>query len=133
MLIFSSLTKINIFLYRPAVFRLSTIQWAGGNSNALNSKNEAQSNRKKLPLPVLIMYTKDNCSLCDQAKTMLQKFEGDFQLKEVDITEPENKRWFDKYKYDIPVFHFNGEYLMRHKVHEELLKKTLRDFEKINK
>lgn len=58
MLIFSSLTKINIFLYRPAVFRLSTIQWAGGNSNALNSKNEAQSNRKKLPLPVLIMYTK---------------------------------------------------------------------------
>ena len=58
MLIFSSLAKINIFLYRPAVFRLSTIKWAGGNSSTLNSKNEAQSNHKRLRQPVLIMYTK---------------------------------------------------------------------------
>jgi hypothetical protein len=49
-------------------------------------------------------------------------------LKEVDITLPENKTWFDKYKYDIPVFHLEGEYLMRHKVHHGLLQKRIDEF-----
>ncbi len=49
-------------------------------------------------------------------------------LKEIDITLAENKTWFDKYKYDIPVFHLEGEYLMRHKVHCGLLQKKLDEF-----
>uniref|UniRef100_A0A8C0QQR8 Glutaredoxin-like protein n=1 Tax=Chelonoidis abingdonii TaxID=106734 RepID=A0A8C0QQR8_CHEAB len=39
-----------------------------------------------------------------------------FILQEVDITLPENAVWYDKYKYDIPVFHLNGQFLMKHRV-----------------
>uniref|UniRef100_A0A8B9QHV5 Glutaredoxin-like protein n=1 Tax=Apteryx owenii TaxID=8824 RepID=A0A8B9QHV5_APTOW len=39
-----------------------------------------------------------------------------FILQEVDITLPENSSWYDKYKYDIPVFHLNGNFLMKHRV-----------------
>ncbi|NXY91704.1 YD286 protein, partial [Alcedo cyanopectus] len=39
-----------------------------------------------------------------------------FLLQEVDITLPENSAWYVKYKYDIPVFHLNGEFLMKHHV-----------------
>ena len=58
-------------------------------------------------------------------------FSFKFTLKEVDITLAENKTWFDKYKYDIPVFHLEGHYLMRHKVHHGLLQKKLDEFYKI--
>ncbi|XP_014374045.1 glutaredoxin-like protein C5orf63 homolog isoform X2 [Alligator sinensis] len=37
-------------------------------------------------------------------------------LQEVDITLPDNAAWYDKYKYDIPVFHLNGQFLMKHRV-----------------
>ena len=45
-----------------------------------------------------------------------------FFLEKVDITLKENKKWYKEYRFDIPVFHFNGAYLMKHRVdHEKLL------------
>jgi len=29
---------------------------------------------------------------------------------QVDITDPGNEKWWDKYKYDIPVLHVQGRY-----------------------
>ncbi|CAB3978444.1 Hypothetical predicted protein [Paramuricea clavata] len=74
------------------------------------------------------MFTKENCSLCEEAKETLKPYQHLFTLKEVDITLAENKTWFDKYKYDIPVFHLEGHYLMRHRVHHGLLHKKLDEF-----
>ena len=48
-----------------------------------------------------------------------------FTLKEVYIDAPGNEDWWERYKYDIPVFHINGEYLMKHRVNERLLLKRL--------
>lgn len=48
---------------------------------------------------------------------------------EVDITVPENIDWWEKYKYDIPVFHLNGKFLMKHKVNFKLLNDKLKSFE----
>ncbi|XP_072166667.1 glutaredoxin-like protein C5orf63 homolog [Diadema setosum] len=76
-------------------------------------------------LPVLTLYTKDPCSLCDDAKGVLQKFSDKLILEEVDITASGNEEWKRLYQYDIPVFHYNGKYLMRHRVDEELLMKRL--------
>ncbi|KFQ18597.1 Glutaredoxin-like C5orf63, partial [Merops nubicus] len=66
--------------------------------------------------PVLTLFTKKPCPLCDEAKEVLEPFKRRFILQEVDITLPENSVWYDKYKYDIPVFHLNGKFLMKHRV-----------------
>ena len=34
----------------------------------------------------------------------------------VDITAPGNERWFERYKYDIPVLHLNGRFLAKHRL-----------------
>ncbi|KAK1345011.1 hypothetical protein QTO34_013715 [Cnephaeus nilssonii] len=61
-------------------------------------------------LPVLTLFTK-------------------FILQEVDITLPENSDWYERYKFDIPVFHLNGEFLMMHRVNISKLEKQLRKLE----
>uniref|UniRef100_A0A8C5UNS4 Glutaredoxin-like protein n=1 Tax=Malurus cyaneus samueli TaxID=2593467 RepID=A0A8C5UNS4_9PASS len=66
--------------------------------------------------PVLTLFTKKPCPLCDEAKEVLEPYKRRFILQEVDITLPENSIWYDKYKYDIPVFHLNGKFLMKHRV-----------------
>ncbi|KAJ8287273.1 hypothetical protein GJAV_G00049650 [Gymnothorax javanicus] len=76
-------------------------------------------------LPVLTLFTKDPCPLCDEAKEVLEAYKHKFVLQEVDITRPENSVWYDRYKYDIPVFHLNGQFLMMHRVSLTLLEKRL--------
>ena len=43
-----------------------------------------------------------------------------YEEKYIDI--PENKEW---YRYHIPVIHLDGQFLMRHRVKERLLKEAL--------
>ena len=52
-----------------------------------------------------------------------------FVLQQVDITVPENSVWFDRYRWDIPVFHLNGQFVMKHRVDVVLLDKLLQDAE----
>jgi hypothetical protein len=84
----------------------------------------------------LTLYSKSgHCSLCEEAKQSIKKVQKQvsppdlnllteakvqFDLEEVDISKPENSE-FRKYQYDIPVLHFNGTFLMQHKVTEEVL------------
>ena len=48
----------------------------------------------------------------------------------MDITLEEDKEWYRRYRYDIPVFHLNGDYLMKHHVKEDLLLQKLNEWEK---
>lgn len=52
-----------------------------------------------------------------------------FQIRfeEVDITLPENKPWFKKYKYDIPVLHINGKFMLKHRFDHNVFLKMLSD------
>ncbi|XP_068033648.1 glutaredoxin-like protein C5orf63 homolog [Anomalospiza imberbis] len=79
--------------------------------------------------PVLTLFTKKPCPLCDEAKEVLEPFKRRFILQEVDITLPENSAWYDKYKYDIPVFHLNGKFLMKHRVDIQKFEDQLRKLE----
>ncbi|XP_012968219.1 glutaredoxin-like protein C5orf63 homolog isoform X2 [Mesocricetus auratus] len=72
-------------------------------------------------LPVLTLFTKDPCPLCDEAKEVLKPYKH----REVDITLPENSTWYERYKFDIPVFHLNGQFLMMHRVNTSKLEKQL--------
>ena len=49
-----------------------------------------------------------------------------YNFEEVDITAKGNSEWFGKYRYEIPVFHLNGEYLMKHKADVPLLLQRLK-------
>ncbi|SCU88398.1 LAFA_0E12464g1_1 [Lachancea sp. 'fantastica'] len=59
----------------------------------------------------LTLFSKTNCGLCDKAKEVTkqvaenkQRFMG-LQLHIVDIDEPQNKTWWNKYCMDVPVLH----------------------------
>ncbi|KAI8481809.1 PREDICTED: glutaredoxin-like protein C5orf63 homolog [Branchiostoma belcheri] len=80
-------------------------------------------------LPVLTLYTKEVCPLCDEAKEVLMPYKHRFHLEEVDITKPDNKQWFRQYRYDIPVFHFNSQFLMKHRVDIQALEGALQKWE----
>ncbi|QLL33433.1 hypothetical protein HG536_0E03440 [Torulaspora globosa] len=60
----------------------------------------------------LTLFSKDNCGLCDKAKDVMGKVLKDNQELErkavytiVDIDDPANKDWWEKYCFDIPVLH----------------------------
>ncbi|XP_016301051.1 glutaredoxin-like protein C5orf63 homolog [Sinocyclocheilus anshuiensis] len=77
--------------------------------------------------PVLTLFTKELCPLCDEAKAALEPYRHRFELQEVDITRPENRVWFDRYHQHIPVFHLNGQFLMQHRVNAVLLERRLEE------
>ncbi|XP_018420560.1 PREDICTED: glutaredoxin-like protein C5orf63 homolog [Nanorana parkeri] len=83
--------------------------------------------------PILTLFTKDPCPLCDEAKEALAPYMDRFVLEQVDITLPDNSTWYDRYKYDIPVFHLNGQFLMMHSVNLKKLEKSLSKLEMQNK
>ena len=52
-------------------------------------------------------------------------FHVQFLYEECHIDEACNETWYEKYKFEIPVIHLDGSYLMKHRVNERLLKKAL--------
>jgi hypothetical protein len=54
-----------------------------------------------------------------------------FELKEIDITKPENKEYHDAYLFDVPVGFIEGKEVFRHCVDEmeleTVLRKTMKD------
>jgi hypothetical protein len=57
-------------------------------------------------------------TLCDKVKDVLLEMRESLPhtLDQVDITDDCHTDWFDKYKYDIPVLHLNGQYWIKHKL-----------------
>ncbi|KAB0356877.1 hypothetical protein FD754_001033 [Muntiacus muntjak] len=126
-----SLGHISLLLYFS--FGRIKMLWFQGNTMQL-AKHSFQLllrnlSSSKTALPVLTLFTKDPCPLCDEAKEVLGPYKNRFILQEVDITLPENSAWYDRYKFDIPVFHLNGQFLMMHRVNISKLEKQLQKLE----
>ena len=68
--------------------------------------------------PLVKLYTKAGCTLCDVAKDVLASIQSQqpHSLEAVDITDPEHAEWWSKYKYDIPVLHIDGVYWAKHRI-----------------
>ena len=68
--------------------------------------------------PTVQLFTKAGCTLCDKAKEVLADIakEQPHALEAVDITDPDKRQWWDKYKYDIPVLHINNVYWAKHRI-----------------
>ena len=71
------------------------------------------------------LYSKQDCPLCDEARTALERVRGriDFDLREVDITSnPELKA---RYRERIPVIAVDGAELFDYHVDEQVLEQRL--------
>ncbi|CAK9831206.1 Acetyl-CoA acetyltransferase, mitochondrial [Anthophora retusa] len=94
----------------------------GGSSSILIEK---LSHRASSP-PLLTLYTKHPCPLCDILKNELRlRFSGRYQLREIDITAAENEEYLKLYKYEIPVLFLEGQFLCKHRLDSELLERKL--------
>lgn len=82
--------------------------------------------------PTLTLYTKNPCPLCDELVAELQPFMHRLHFEKVDITRPEHREHFKRYKYDIPVLHLNGEFLCMHRLDAELLGSKLIELSESN-
>ncbi|XP_056130888.1 glutaredoxin-like protein C5orf63 homolog [Lampris incognitus] len=100
------------------------------NFNPKNSSHLLQRLFSQKPLPTLTLFTKEQCPLCDSAKEVLEPYKHRYIFQQVDITLSENKVWYNRYRYDIPVFHFNGRFLMKHGVNTALLEQQLSEAER---
>jgi glutaredoxin len=72
-------------------------------------------------VPRVTLFTKEGCTLCDKVKDVLKDLREEIphSLDQVDITDDDHKEWFDKYKYDIPILHVNGQYWLKHRTNIE--------------
>ncbi|KAH9518421.1 hypothetical protein Btru_016787 [Bulinus truncatus] len=78
--------------------------------------------------PILTLYTKNPCPLCDEALEKLQPWLDQVILEKIDITSPENKKFWKAYCHDIPVFHLNGKFLMKHHAQIDVFKAGLNEY-----
>ncbi len=74
---------------------------------------------------VLTLYSKPDCHLCDDARTVLDRVAADipFELRELDITAHDDlhRAYFDR----IPVVALGGEDLFEYFVQESALRERL--------
>uniref|UniRef100_A0A2C9KZW3 Glutaredoxin-like protein n=1 Tax=Biomphalaria glabrata TaxID=6526 RepID=A0A2C9KZW3_BIOGL len=49
-------------------------------------------------------------------------------LEKIDITAPENRRYWKSYRYDIPVFHLNGKFIMKHRANIDVFNNELKEY-----
>ena len=74
----------------------------------------------------VVIYSKPECHLCDEAKAAIQAAgcEGQYTLEEVNIeSDPELRR---RYRYDIPVITLDGIEAFRHRLSPEQFREALR-------
>ncbi|PIO47265.1 MAG: thioredoxin family protein [[Chlorobium] sp. 445] len=72
------------------------------------------------------LYSKDDCCLCDEAKAVLMKVQGEipFELREIKLNEDEHL--MNEYGSKIPVVFINGRMAFKYHVYELELKDKLR-------
>ncbi|CAL1537609.1 unnamed protein product [Lymnaea stagnalis] len=86
------------------------------------------NDKSHLALPILMLYTKDPCPLCDEALEHLGPLLNQVTLQKVDITAPGNEDLWKAYRFDIPVFHLNGKFIMKHKADLSAFKTALKEY-----
>jgi hypothetical protein len=76
----------------------------------------------------LVLYTKKQCTLCDEAKELIEHlYPSRFLIEEVDIVK--DRSLFRKFKLDIPVFYHKEKFLMQNKVDQNALENLLKEYD----
>jgi glutaredoxin len=67
-------------------------------------------------LPILTLFTKEDCQLCEEALEELSPFLHQVKLKEVDIEDDDSEEEYNKFRYEIPVFFLNNKFLCKNRI-----------------
>ncbi|WP_156288394.1 glutaredoxin family protein [Oceanobacillus salinisoli] len=72
-------------------------------------------------------YTKEKCSLCDHAVTLLSLFQKDYphEIERRDIYS--NDKWLEQYHLLIPVLEVNGKQLNGEQINYDSLEQLLKE------
>lgn len=90
--------------------------------------SRSNSSSFKEEKPLLTLYTKEQCQLCDELVYELEtNFPNEYQLEKVDITKKENLKYLRLYRNDIPVLFLNHQFLCMHKLNATLLRRKLNE------
>eukprot|EP00403_Amphidinium_massartii_P030497 CAMPEP_0178387656 /NCGR_PEP_ID=MMETSP0689_2-20121128/9185_1 /TAXON_ID=160604 /ORGANISM="Amphidinium massartii, Strain CS-259" /LENGTH=224 /DNA_ID=CAMNT_0020008025 /DNA_START=54 /DNA_END=724 /DNA_ORIENTATION=- len=81
--------------------------------------------REPLKVPVVTLFTKSGCTLCDKALAVLQNSAAEYELEVVDIEAPGNEDWNGRYWCDIPVFHIDGAFWAKHRLQADEVEEAL--------
>lgn len=101
----------------------------GESTDAGASGAQSPIPQRKSSLPTLTLFTKSVCPLCDEAVEQLAPFRSRLTLQEVDIQADGNDRWFELYRYEIPVFYLQEKFLCKNRIDLEKLEIGLKTFE----
>ncbi len=73
----------------------------------------------------VVLYSKDACCLCDNAKAILQDLQKEFsfQIEEVDIYKDDTL--LEKYQIMIPVVEIDGEEVQCGIIQKDMIRKRL--------
>jgi glutaredoxin len=74
--------------------------------------------------PIVTIYTRPGCHLCEEAKSAMFACGEEFDLLEINIDE--DPLASERYKDDIPVVFINGVKAFKHRVDSSLFAKKLR-------
>jgi glutaredoxin len=79
----------------------------------------------------IVLYSKENCCLCDNAKAVLQELaqEYEFTLEEIDIYKDDEL--LEKYQIMIPVVEIEGEEVECGIIHKDVISKRLTKFSRV--
>ena len=69
----------------------------------------------------IVLYSKENCCLCDEAKAILRELQVEWE--EVDIYK--NEQWLERYQLMIPVIEIDGEIVAYGRIHKDVIRKRL--------
>eukprot|EP00931_Biecheleriopsis_adriatica_P121462 TRINITY_DN9654_c0_g1_i2.p1 TRINITY_DN9654_c0_g1~~TRINITY_DN9654_c0_g1_i2.p1 ORF type:complete len:218 (-),score=29.97 TRINITY_DN9654_c0_g1_i2:172-825(-) len=86
------------------------------NAVAPVSSSTASSADQAPGVPQVTLFTKPGCTLCDKALNELQSSAQPFELRTVNIDAPGNEDWRARYWCDIPVFHIDGAFWVKHQL-----------------
>lgn len=75
----------------------------------------------------VIFYTKEICSLCEEAEALLYMFQNDFpfEIETRDIYT--NDDWLEEYQLLIPVIEINGQQINCEEMSFDALEQLLKD------
>jgi hypothetical protein len=100
------LAILNLLYYPLIIFDVAIYKTETAKRKKKKDENKNMfATRSLLHSCRITLFSRDNCGLCSQAKSVLSEVwdKRPFAYKEVDLAKPESEPWRNLYDFDIPV------------------------------
>ena len=79
----------------------------------------------KTDLKTVTLYTKGGCHLCEAVEQVIARVRREFSFRFVSVDIEADSTVFEKFKPDVPVVEVEGREVARHRMTEQMLRKSL--------